>query len=202
MTREPRPCSPAEAVGRAIRWVESEGIYWLGAGAYKPTVIGGVLRDVPWSPAPDGRPASDCRFAIGYCYKLPPHRPGFNRGAWATVSDDVNYNSAIEDAEHEKDLFELVTDVVRPGDIVCYPTIHLPRHELPWIGHGAIVVGVGRAGAFRLAAPNYSLLDVVHCHGPPGRAPSITRANGAVFDLHAERWPKPEHTTRLLRLVA
>src|SRR5262245_49816365 len=53
---------------------------------------------------------SDCAgFAICRCYGLRRHRPGFNRGAWSSVEDDLNCNSAIEDADHHRELFVCVT---------------------------------------------------------------------------------------------
>lgn len=207
----PRPCSPTEAVARALRWVNSSGVYWLGAGDYHPSSAAGAPLDAPWTPTPPGAKdpagrdiagaaASDCRFACGYCYRLPAHRPGFNVGSWATVADDLNYNSLIEDAEHHQEIAVPVTDAPQLGDVLCYPTIHLPGHPQPWIGHGSIVVGLDRAGGFDPSSPKFSLLDVVHCHGPAGVAPAITRSDGSVFDVHSERWPKPEHRSRLLRM--
>lgn len=212
---EPRPCSAVEAVQRAIRWVEKGGVYWLGCGDYRAQFIGGSLVDAPWTPVPPpeddnalqamhaGDPASDCRFAINYCYKLPAKRKGFNRGPWSSVEDWINYNSAIEDSEHARDLFETASGVPFPGDVVCYPTIYLQgadglKHK--FTGHGALVISVVRAAKFELARPNWSLLDIVHCHGPNGRGPAITRSNGAVFDHHDSQWHKPEHACRLLRI--
>lgn len=213
----PRPCSPAEAVARALRWVGSPIIYWLSGGDYH------AATDDPSTPAPQGarapngvdvsgKPCSDCRYAINHSYKLPAHRPGFNHGAWATVSDDLNYNSAIEDSEHAQDLFVPVTNAPQLGDIVTYPTIMLRDHATgdwirnpdgsikKWIGHGSIVVGVDRAAGFDLSAPKFALLDIVHCHGPAGVGPAITRSDGSVFDIHSERWPLAEHCSRLIRL--
>jgi hypothetical protein len=180
--------------------VDKPAIYWLGCGDWHPRIVRTMLIDVPWTDAPDGRPAADCRFVLNYCYRLPAHRPGFNHGSWATISDDVNSNSAIEDAEHNRELFRLVDHNPLPGDILCYPTIHLPGHP-PFIGHSAMVVGLSRAARFDLQEPSWSLLDIVHCHGPQGRSPAVTRGDGAAFDLHDSKWHKPEHRTKLLRLV-
>jgi hypothetical protein len=198
---DPRPCTPAEAVARALAWVDKPGVYWLGAGNYHPHLIAGTMLDEPWTSAPNGAPASDCRFACCFCYKLPAHRGGFNKGTWASVSDDLNYNSAIEDSEHDRELFVPVDGPPAIGDILCYPTIWLSGHLEPWIGHGAIVVGVSRAANFDPIAPKFSLLDIVHCHGPPMVGPAITKSDGTVFDAHSMRWPKLEHRSRLLRLV-
>lgn len=197
----PRPCSPAEAVQRALDWIDKPGVYWLGAGNYHPFFAGGKLVDAPWTSAPDGQPASDCRFAVLFCYKLFAHRPTFNAGPWATVADDINYNSAIEDAEHAQELFVPVSGPPMPGDIICYPTFRIAGEQYPHIGHGAIVLSVARAAAFDPTAPSYSMLDIAHCHGPPMRGPAITRSTGALFDLHSTNWPQPGRKSRLLRLV-
>jgi hypothetical protein len=167
--------------------------YILGTGDYH----GGG--DVPWTMR-DGVLGSDCAgFAISWCYKLPRHRPSYNVGAWASVSDDLNCNSAIEDSEHARELFMPATGDPRPGDLIAYPTIHLAGHT--FIGHVCIVVGVDRAGFFTIEAPDFSLLDVVHCHGPNGRAPACTRADGSIWNQHSTVWPKPEHRSKLLRAV-
>ncbi len=97
-----RPCSPAEAIQRALSIVGHGGQYWLGTGDWKPNAT-----DVPWT-TNNGGTGSDCAgFAISWCYKLTRHRPGFNVGSWSSCSDDLNCNSAIEDAEHAGELFEI-----------------------------------------------------------------------------------------------
>jgi hypothetical protein len=144
---------------------------------------------------------SDCAgFAICRCYGLRRNRPGFNAGSWATVSDDINVNSAIEDADHHRDLFER-SDRPRPGDLLCYPTIRLPGYLLPWIGHVAIVVGVGRALEWDPEMDDWGLIDVVQCRGPNGRRPAIVASTGLHWVEHDRTWPKPEHRSVLLRVV-
>lgn len=171
--------------------------YFLGTGDYRP----GAAADVPWTASPGGTLASDCAgFAISWCYKLPRHRPGYNHGAWATVSDDLNTNSALEDARHARELFELVQDgdALLSGDLLMYPTIRVTGddgnvHTL--IGHVQIVVdprGVVAGGHF---AP----CVVAHCHGPNLRSPGVTLSDGSVMDLHNQSWPKPEHRAYAVR---
>ena len=184
MTGRPRPCSPIAAVTVA-RSLVGTGVYQLGTGDYD-TPIGGP---------------SDCAgFAISRCYGLPRHRPGFNTGPWATVADDLNCNSAIEDADHHRELF---VRAERPaiGDLIAYPTIRLAGHDHPWIGHVAIVVNVMRVLEWDPAAPDWSLVDVVQCCGPNGRRPGILRTDGSHWNGHDMTWPKPEHRTVLLRAV-
>ena len=153
----------------------------------------------------------DCTsFCMRYCYGIAGHRPGYNRGwgvDWctgqtATVEDDLNSNSAIEDALHARDLFEVVMGPPLPGDIMAYPTIRIPGQTAgPWIGHAAICVDVSRARHnWDPHRPAFGLLDMVECHGPNGLTPAIRRTTGAVFDRHSVTWPKAYHRSWLLRV--
>lgn len=161
------------------------GIYQLGTG------------DI--DSAGDG--PRDCfGFAACECYGIPRHRPGFNRGPWATVEDDLNCNSAIEDADHHGELFERVFTPY-PGALIMYPTIHLTGHPSPWIGHVKIVVGVSRCVEWDHDRPDWSLLDTVECRGPDGRRPGIVSGSGAGMNGHDMTWPKPEHRTVMLRVL-
>lgn len=182
----PRPLHPPGAAVRHALAMVGRGVYQLGTGDL------GSNNDDP----------RDCfGFAVCECYGLKRHRPGFNQGAWATVSDDLNCNSAIEDADHAEELFERVTAPF-PGALILYPTIRLPGRELPWIGHVKIVVGVSRAVEWDPALPRYELLDTVECCGPNGRRPGILAGTGLGMDAHDRTWPKPEHRTAMLRVRA
>lgn len=181
-----RPRSAAEAVAIA-RDLVGQMTYWLGTGD---------CDTANW-----GR--SDCAgFAICRCYGLRRHRPGFNVGPWASVSDDLNCNSAIEDADHARELFEHVTSgPPQLGDLLCYPTFHLPGHPKPWIGHVAIVVGLERLLEWDWARPTWSYLDVVQCAGPNGRTPGVIATTASHWDDHDRTWPKPEHRSSLIRVL-
>lgn len=181
----PRPLYTADqAVKRALERV-GRGVYRLGTGDLD-------------TPADE---ASDCAgFAINWCYGLRRHRPGFNRGSWSSVSDDLNVNSAIEDADHAGELFERV-QTPAPGALLCYPTFRLAGHAAPWIGHVAIVVSVRRAVEWDHARPDWSLLDVVQCRGPNGARPGIVASSAANWSGHDLRWPRPEHRSVLLRVL-
>lgn len=161
-------------------------VYWLGTGD---------CDTANW-----GR--SDCAgFAICRCYGLRRHRPGFNKGPWAHVEDDINTTSAIEDADHNRELFERVTSgPPRPGDLLCYPTFRLPGRTKPFIGHVAIVVGVGRLLEWDWSRPTWSYLDVVQCAGPNGRKPGVIATDAHHWDEHDITWPKPEHRSALIRV--
>lgn len=149
----------------------------------------------------DGQPGMDCAgAAISYAHNLKRHRPGFNRGPWASVSDDINTNSAIEDAEHKRELFEIVErELARPGDLIMYPTIRLRRIPpvKPFIGHVQMIVEAPPKWWLR----GYAGLKVAHCHGPNGRRPAVTLASGGACDRHDEQWSKPEHRTRIVRPI-
>lgn len=139
----------------------------------------------------------DCfQAAVCDAYDIPRHRPGFNHGAWATVSDDLNCNSAIEDSEHARELFEPVDEFhLEPGDLIMYPTIRLAQVARPFIGHVQMVTKVP-AGWTR--AIGFSALDVAHCHGPNGRRPAVTSGKGDACDRHDELWAK--WPTRMIRV--
>jgi len=186
--------------GRTAQQAAAEALSLVGTGRYK---LGALDSEATAS-------IYDCSsFAIRHCYKLPGHRPGFNRG-WkpdanfpqgATVVDDINTNSAIEDAFHEQELFELVRDDPRVGDLLAYPTIRIPGIKAgPWIGHVLICVGTGRVRSWDPTKPKFSLLDVVECHGPNGTLRAIRKNTGAMVDSHNATWPKVNHRGHLLRV--
>lgn len=185
MSTGPRPLYDARRAVIRARSMVGRGVYKLGTGDIDS----------------DGDDARDCfGFAVCELYGIKRHRPGFNRGAWATVSDDLNCNSALEDAEHAGELFEIV-QWPEPGVLLAYPTIRLMGHA-PFIGHIGIVVSVRGALEWDAWRPDYALLDVVDCHGPNGRKPGVVLGNGTVWNRHDELWPKREHRTRMLRVKA
>lgn len=201
---EPRPCSGAEAVQRALRMVNNGGQYVLGTGDYRPTIINGKLVDVPWTWR-EGMLGSDCAgFALSWCYKLKRHRQGFASGRLpdfyrdlSDVDDDINCNSAIEDALTTKDLFRVV-DRPEPGCLLVYATLKLPGHPRPFIGHVGIVTSIKRVAEWDIAMPQYHLLDVAQCKGPNERKPGVVATDGSLWDAHDRNWPKPQHRTVML----
>lgn len=170
----PRPHYTTAAAVAQARALVGRGVYQYGTGDHT-------------SKGDDPR---DC-FGFAYCelFGVPRHRLGFNHGAWATVSDDLNCNSAIEDADHAGELFERVFTPA-PGILLIYPTIRLAGHPEPFIGHVCIVVGVARCLEWAHDWPNYSSLDVVQCRGPNGRHPGIVATDGSVWDANDHNWPK------------
>lgn len=198
----PRPAfTAAAAVKRAISLVgdRSHG-YELGTGDYRPD----ATSDLPWTTRErDGAIGSDCAgFAISWCYGIRRHRPGLNHHSSGDfdVQDDLNCNSAIGDADTDRDLFERVMTPA-PGVLLVYPTIHLAGHPLPWVGHVCIVTGVARCTEWDPAAPRYDLLDVAQCCGGDGRKPAVIASDGSIWLGHDHTWPLPQHRTVMLRVT-
>lgn len=157
------------------------GVYQLGTGD---------------SDTPMGDPSDCAGFAICKCHALRRHRPGFNRGSWASVSDDINCNSAIEDADHKRELFERVA-LPEPGDLLTYPSfISGGKH---FIGHVAIITHVPLGWK---PGDHWGDLTVVQCCGPNGHRPGIVRTDASHWDAHDRTWPLPQHRTALLRVKA
>lgn len=176
----PRPRRTADqAVAYALAHV-GRGVYQFGTGD-----IGSHDDD-----------ARDC-FGFAFCeaFGVKRHRPGFNRGVWSTVEDDLNCNSAIEDAAHAGELFERLFTPM-PGALILYPTIG-PRQ----IGHVKLVVGVSRCREWDHDQPDWSLLDTVECAGPNGRRPGIVAGTGASMLAVDRRRSDPEHRTVMLRVL-
>ena len=206
----PRPGASAfDAVIRAKGAAERYGCYILGAGDFRPVKNGESVIDMPWTPGTytdahgnkiTALGSDCCGFAISFAYKLVRHRPGFNVGSWATISDDINCNSAIEDADHHGELFERIT---RPelGALLVYPTVYKDGKQIA-IGHVVIVVGISRCLEWDATKPDYGLLDVAECCGPNGRGPGVILRSGASFNNHDHLWPKPAHRTVMLRVKA
>jgi hypothetical protein len=189
------PCTAAEAVARLRALLETHtGQYVYGAGDYNPNGL-------PWTKrARDGLVGGDCRVAFLHAWKIHGTRPGYNRGSWASVADDVNYTSLLEDGDHARDLGITYRAPLalapRPGDIVAYPTFYLPGHPKPWIGHGALVE---LAPDDYVPGEGWTRLTLLQCHGPDKFSPGIVRTNGAHFDQHDKDWPKDEHRCALFR---
>lgn len=187
----PRPCSREEALSRMLPLVGEDFPYVLGTG----DASGQTTRK-------DGKRGMDCAGAAQcYAYKIKRHRPGYNKGPWATVTDDINTNSGIEDAEHGQELWRIVEcasgrEEVLPGDLIAYPTIYVKG--VPAIGHVQMVVKVPQ---FWRPVNGYAALTVAHCHGPTGRRPGVELGSGIACDRHDAKWTKPEHRTRVLRIV-
>jgi hypothetical protein len=140
--------------------------YILGTGNHKGPTKGrtGVLGFDCWG------------FAASYCFDQPRHEPGFNKGSWATVTDDRNCDSAIEEAEHIGKAYQVVT-VPRIGDLLVMPSIRDKAGHRIRIGHVWLVSGVPA----ELPPPGrYSDFDTVQCQA--STRPAIKRGPGPKTD--------------------
>lgn len=196
------PCTREEALCRARSVVGKGGQYLLGTGDYRPYSVDipnrlPVVVDLPWTQKgfQDG---SDCAgFAICWAWKLERHRAGFNRGVWASVSDDINCNSALEDSQHDQVLFTAPAGP-SPGDLLLYPTFSIKKADgrmLRFIGHVGLVEAVPVGWK---AADGWTPLTILQCHGPNGFKPGVVRTDGSVFQHHDVNWPREAHRCHLV----
>lgn len=186
------PCTSSEALNRArVQLVKGGGQYLLGTGNYKPN------NDTdPWTYR-NSELGSDCAgFAICYCWKLVRHRPRFNHGPWATVEDDINVNSILEDAVHKQELAEGVVTKPELGDLICYPTFQYRDRGKKFIGHVAIINCVPAS----FQPGRYDTLAIIQCHGPDRFKPGVVATDGSLFLHHDSLWPKDEHRTKIVRM--
>lgn len=202
--RLPRPCAAVDAIARAQELLELAELgntthpYWLGTGDFVVEGRG------PWT-TNNGGTGCDCHGLICYAFKTRRHRPGHNAGPWSTVVDWQNCDSAIEDAEHEQDLWIPVpeSDVPRPGDIAAWPSIYVVGKRVR-IGHVMIIESTARLVEWDWSAPSWELLDGIHVCGPNGRRPAAVRTTGAMW-AGRERPPglaaDPRYRSRILRSV-
>lgn len=197
---------------RALSLINKGGQYVLGTGDYRPVYTAGKLTDTPWTWR-NGKLGSDCAgFALCFCYKLKRRRPGFASGRVPAefrdqkdIDDDINCNSAIEDALTDRELFEPVNSgIPQPGDLLVFASLRLKLADgstFENIGHVGIVTSNARivGHAWNWVDPQYHLLDVAQCRGPTGRGPAVIQTDGSLWERHDEVWPKPAHRTVVLR---
>ncbi len=164
--------TPAEAVARAQSLLGKLYPYVLGTGNHNgPTRK--RLKDGTLSPL-----GFDCwGFAGSWAYEQPRHEPGFNVGAWATVSDDRNCDSAIEDAEHKRQGYEVI-DRPEIGCLLVMPSVRGEGGKRLRIGHVWLVVGV--PAEWDPARPQYDLLETLQCQASV--PPAIKRGPGPRHD--------------------
>jgi hypothetical protein len=188
-----KPCSPSEAVERALRWV-GRGVYGLGEGGYRASDPDNPFTDV------NGILKCDCSRFVLFCYKLAGSRAGFNDGPWATVSDAINCDSMIEQAEHPtaKDRLFEVADRPQLGDLLVFPAIRGPDGKRLRVGHCGIVTKL--CAEWKADAPQYGELEVVQCQA--STRPAIKKGPGLAWlmrdnfkGLRDEAW-----RTRILRV--
>lgn len=190
------PCNADEAIARARQYYALRAHqYVLGTGDYWPHHEAGAEVDLPITNK-KGLWGVDCAgFAICWAWKLRRGRPGFNKGGWATVSDDINSDSFLEDAEHKKELSSVVK-VPAVGDLLIYPSYRKSGKRL-LIGHVGIIEAV--PAEWDEDNPQYELLTVLQACGPNKRKPAVLKTNGETWAKHDKLWSLPQHRTRIVR---
>lgn len=180
------PCSPEVAVQRMLELEASRrGAYSWGAGHFDPdhpALLGMTVAN--------GIQGWDCAgAAISHAFMLTRHRPGFNRQRYATVEDDINVDSIIEDADADhgghQELGELVT-APDPGVLLLTPTIRIPAKGFVEPGHVRMIIDASKWSA---AAPRWADVVYLECKGPPKRAPGVVRNAGESVDQWDATWP-------------
>jgi hypothetical protein len=163
---------PGAAVARAHSLLGKGYPYILGTGNHLGAT---VLRR---KDKPPTVPGFDCwGFAGSFAYGQPRHDPGFNTGPWATVSDDRNCDSAIEDAEHKKQGYEVI-DTPELACLIVMPSIRDENGKRLRIGH--VWLGVGVPETWDPAKPQYDLIDTIQCQA--STFPAIKRGPGPRHD--------------------
>jgi hypothetical protein len=192
------PCSATLAVQRALSIVGKGGQYILGTGNYRKS----ASPDVPWT-SRDGKRGADCAgFAMAWCYCIVRSRKGFNRGSWATVSDDINTDSGVEDAANKQELYRFVEDEPPAiGDLIVFPSKFAKTGKRITPGHVGIITGTPRM-KWSAGWTAYGELDIAQCKGPNFRAPGVIASDGKLWVDHDKRVraTQPHRKTRILRI--
>lgn len=194
------PFSPEVALQRMLELEASrKGCYSWGAGHFDPAhpeLLGMSLGEdtsigLGW----------DCAgAAVAHAFGLFRHRPGFNRQMHATIEDDLNVDSIIEDADPARggrlELGELVT-IPAPGILLMTPTIRIPAKNFVEPGHVRMILDATR---WNPAAPRYADVVYLECRGPNRRAPGVVRNTGESVDQWDAVWPT--HKAVMVRIRA
>jgi cell wall-associated NlpC family hydrolase len=146
-----------EVVRRALSCVGT-GIYGLGKGG----------RD-PKAPSPlDAHGLADCSAFLAWAWGESRYDPDDGEDE---IGGDWIYTDALEADAKGRQRFcrQIAVADVLPGDGLVYGAGAK-------VGHCAIVVAVPAV------VRRFADLTVVHCHGPSGKGPAITRANGGLWD--------------------
>lgn len=147
----------AEVVRRATS-CEGTGVYGLGKGGKDPA-----------APSPlDAHGLCDCSGFVAWAWGEPRHDPDDGEDE---IGGDWIYTDALEADGRGPQRFarRVMPASVLPGDALVYGAGAK-------VGHCSIVVAVPAA------VRRFADVTVVHCHGPSGRGPAITRSSGALWD--------------------
>lgn len=156
------PAPGVDPVARALS-IENTGKYGFGRGGRRPL----------WPSPLDALGRSDCSgFALSWVYGLDRYQPGKIAGDW------LSCNGVYDDATGPGRMWGLV-DVadLQPGHALVWRGKSVNGRRVK-IGHTAIVI------ATPPTVRRFADVTVLHCHGPEGRSPAITRATGRTWDVH------------------
>lgn len=171
-----------QAVRRALS-VENQGLYGLGCGGRDPKAPD------PWGPYQGrkgenpaqvakrralGRVWLDCSGALSWWWSEP--RRDSADGEDEIDGDWLACDSLCADATGPRRFVRSIApaDVV-PGDGLAYPGRYAGGRRVA-IGHCCLVIW--RPAVVR----RFADLLVMHCHGPSGAGPAVSRRDGALWD--------------------
>lgn len=190
--------TPAELVARALTQVD-RGEYRLGAGGFDPD-----NPDTCFHPHYEtGEVGCDCSaYAIKWLLKLAGKRPGFGRGKGAHVVDYINSDSALFDAIHNHDLFELVQGPPHAGDHIITPSRFNAFGKRIGIGHVRLATGNRSLEWDHAVLPRpWHLVDTIECRGPDGKRPGVVVGTAKACAAHDAKWVKiPAMWTQVIRV--
>lgn len=165
-----------EAVRRALS-VEGTGLYGLGCGGKDPSALSPLGEYHP-RPGEDPRVAAarramgrvwgDCSGFLAWAWSESRHDPDDGEDE---IGGDWIYTDALEADGRGPQKFarRVMPPDVMPGDGLVYGAGAK-------VGHCAIVIARGKV------VRRFADVTVIHCHGPSGKGPAITRSSGALWD--------------------
>lgn len=172
----------AEAVRRALS-CEGQGRYGLGCGGRDPKapdpwgIYQGRKGEAPARVAARralGRVWLDCSGGLAYWW-------GETRRDSADGEDEIDGDWLACDPLHadatgpQRFVRSTPAAELRPGDGLVYAGAYKDGRRVK-IGHCALVI------ARPAVVTCFGDLTVMHCHGPSGEGPAVTRATGALWD--------------------
>lgn len=172
-----RDAAWAAEVVRRVESVVDTGLYGLGSGARDPSAPsplgpyqarrGEDPRQVA-SRRAMGAVWLDCSGLVAWAWSEPRHDPDDGEDE---IGGDWIYTDALEADAKGRQRFcrRIPVADVQPGDGLVYGAGAK-------VGHCAIVVARPRV------VRRFADVGVIHCHGPSGHGPAITRATGALWD--------------------
>lgn len=173
-----------EAVRRALS-TEGRGRYGLGCGGRDPRApdpFGAYQRRPGESAAVTrqrqalGRVWLDCSGALAWWWGEP--RKDSADGEDEIAGDWLACDPLYADATGPRRFVRSVPAAdVRPGDGLVYPGRWSGGRRMA-IGHCALVI------ARPAVVTRLGDVAVMHCHGPSGQGPTVTRGTGALWDRH------------------